>query len=168
MSLTSSEADSAFVAYCLAYAGLVPAADIDNMVIAAAIAYGAECRLMSERRASRVEVAAAVEAALGEGTAPEVATAPDATLAALEAYAEGRADELTALEKWTKNPDANVTPPGVRGWISARRAAGPKRGMTARDVLDRIGEWTTTTRDRRDLHAVLADLRAEIEGGPHV
>lgn len=160
MSLASSEADSAFVAYCLAYAGLVPAADIDNMVIAAALAYGAECRLMSERRGGRAEVAAAVEAALRE------ARAPDATLEALEAYAEGRADELTALETWVADGRGNcggVMFP-IDTWIAARRAAGPKRGMTARDVVERIEKWSTPN-NRQTIGHFIADLRAEIEGG---
>lgn len=183
MSLTDAERDAAFILYSLGYSGAplyypLPKIDdglcgaIDAPILAAAIALGAEGRMWDERRKSRAEVAAAVEAALGEEgeTEAPVDASADITLARLEAYAEGAECTLEALEReLTKYSGGDAW---IVDWIGAHRAAGPKQGMTAREVLDRIGTWNRDTKneadgDCPDLFALEAKLRAEIEGGTH-
>lgn len=170
MSLSPAERDAAFVFYSLAFAGTpmpvpLPTVSTDYeqigaVILAAAIVIGARGHMRGADPLTRAEVAEAVEAALWEAPAPDAASAPDATLAALEAYREGVEDTLVAVGKWW-DADGN----GLVGWIAARRAAGPKRGMTAREVLceieERLGRGGL-------INPILTDLRAELGGGYNV
>jgi len=191
MSLKDYERDAAFSAYCIAYCGTVFAWPLPEVevgfataipvpIISAAIALGARDRMQElDEPRPLAELADAVEAMLGEepGPAPILPSAPtaDPTLAALEAYAEGRHDELGALEKWEAeertrkygDESHQALLNCLRAWIADRRASAPKRGRTARGVVERMEKWMGDNNDVRGLLEFVADLRRKIEGGSH-
>ena len=171
--LSTHARDAAFAAYACAYSGApfysLPVAEgVDPCVIAAAILAGTADR--GGEPASRAEVEAYVTEALRESRegpgAGEVAEPPDATADALAAYAEGYGDALTDLETWEGGPIETGAPANVRQWIAARRAAAPRRPMTAGDLLQRLDDWDRDKADLDvecpDMQSILAKVRREI------
>jgi hypothetical protein len=164
------EKDAAFVAYCLAFAGSMPTFSVlVEPHVAVAVALGAADRIFASEegrdipayRWRVVEVVAQTLAERGESPeAGEAAEPPDATADALAAYAEGVGDTLEALETWWNGPDG--LPESLSSWLSSRRAAAPRRPMTAGEVLERIEAWAASDGGPVDIMTLCALLRREI------